>query len=371
MSSNPGLYVHVPFCKTKCPYCDFYSITDLSLMDSWLKSLKHEAAIYRDEFSAFDSLYLGGGTPSFLSYQQMETLKDILQTHFDFTPDIEITIEVNPDDITRNKLIFLESAGVNRISIGVQSFNDEVLTFLKRRHTASVAEKAIDLIRLCGFSNFGIDLMYGIPGQTEDCWLETLRRALAFQPTHLSCYQFTLEERTPYGRLKAEGKLHPAGECEEKRFFLLTSDFLKSEGFIHYEVSNFAKTQKRESRHNKKYWQHIPYLGLGPAAHSFKNGMRWWNHRSVERYCQALTAGEKPIEASETLSPEQLRLERLFLGFRTKEGVPLDDVSGNPKYDNTLSRLKQSRHVTVRKNRIIPTQKGYLIADRLPLMFFD
>ena len=340
-------------------------------MDSWLEAFQKEAALYKGEFGAFDSLYLGGGTPSLLSNRQMGTLMNTLLTHFAFAHDTEITIEINPDDVTADKLAFLRSFGVNRISMGVQSFNDEELLFLKRRHTASVAEKAIDLVRSSGFKNYGIDLMYGLPGQTEDTWMKTLKHALTFEPTHLSCYQFTLEERTPYGQLKAEGKLRLAGECEERKLFLLTSNYLKSKGFIHYEISNFARTQKYESRHNKKYWQHIPYLGLGPAAHSFKDGMRWWNHRSVERYCEALASGEKPIDGSETLLPEQLRLERLFLGFRTKRGVAAGDVSGKPSLDETLVRAKRSRLVTIRNNRVIPTQKGYLIADHLPLMFCD
>lgn len=340
-------------------------------MDSWLEALQEEAAMYKGKFSAFDSIYLGGGTPSLLGNRQMEALMNTLLTHFAFTHNVEITIEVNPDDITADKLVFLQSLGVNRISMGVQSFNDEELLFLKRRHTASVAEEAVNLVRSSGFKNYGIDLMYGLPDQTEDTWKKTLEHVLAFEPAHLSCYQFTLEEKTPYGRLKAEGKLCLAGECEERKLFLLTSNYLKSKGFIHYEVSNFAGTRKHESRHNKKYWQHTPYLGLGPAAHSFKDGNRWWNHRSVEKYCEALARGEKPVDGFETLSPEQLRLERLFLGFRTNRGVAAGDVSGKPSLDEALLRAKRSRLVTMRNNRIIPTQKGYLIADHLPLTFCD
>jgi putative oxygen-independent coproporphyrinogen III oxidase len=367
---NNGLYIHIPFCKTKCPYCDFYSVTELSLIDPWLDALKKEADFYKGEYDVFDSLYLGGGTPSLFGNQQMEDLMNAVLTNVMLARDTEITIEANPDDITADKLEFWRSLGVNRISIGVQSFDDEELLFLKRRHNASVAERAVDLVNASGFKNYGIDLMYGLPGQTKDSWMKTLEHALTFRPTHLSCYQFTLEERTPYGQLWAEGKLRLAGECEEKAFFLLTSSFLKARGFIHYEVSNFAEARKYESRHNLKYWQHIPYLGLGPAAHSFKAGMRRWNHRSVEKYCEALSRGEKPVEDAETLSPEQLRLERLFLGFRTDCGVAVSDLSGKPSFDETLLRLRKSRLVKIHNERIIPTRKGYLIADHLPLMFF-
>ncbi len=365
----PGLYIHVPFCKTKCPYCDFYSITDISLMDAWLASLEKEMIFCKTDFTAFDSLYLGGGTPSLLGIQQMKRLMDTLGRHFRFLPDTEITLEANPDDITAAKLEKLRSIGVNRLSIGIQSFNEEELAFLGRRHSAASARKALRLARPSGFTNFSVDLMYGFPVQTEESWLQTLNQAMEFEPAHVSCYQFTLEETTPYGRLKAEGKLESLSEEEERRFFLLTSQFLKQQGYIHYEVSNFAKGKKYRSRHNRKYWQHVPYLGLGPTAHSFQDNVRWWNYRSVEAYCQRLREGEKPAEDAEELSPEQLRLERLYLGFRTEEGVAVSDACKGAAANTTLSQLKRAGVVKVKKGRIIPTRKGFLIADRLPLMF--
>lgn len=327
--------------------------------------------MYRETFGAFDSLYLGGGTPSLFGSRQMKTLMNTLMEHFSLAHNTEITIEVNPDDVTGDKLECWRKLGVNRISLGVQSFNDEELLFLKRRHDVFAAERALGLISSYGFRNYSIDLMYGLPGQREDSWTKTLERALTFKPTHLSCYQFTLEERTPYGQLKAEGKLQLLGEKEEKALFLLTSAYLKARGFIHYEISNFAVSREYESRHNLKYWRHVPYLGLGPAAHSFKDGVRWWNHRSVENYCGVLSRGKKPVEDTEMLSREQLRLERLFLGFRTDHGVAVSDLTCQPTFNEILMRAKQSRLVTVRNNRIIPTRKGYLVADRLPLMFCD
>jgi len=366
----PGLYVHIPFCKTKCPYCDFYSITKLSLLDAWLEALSKEAAMYRHAFGVFDSLYLGGGTPSILDNRQMEKLIKTIRQYFTITQDAEVTIEINPDDITAEKLQCWRACGINRISVGVQSFNNDELVFLKRRHSATDAKRSIELVVSAGFENFGIDLMFGLPGQTEEILMRNLQNALIFEPKHLSCYQLTLEERTPYGRLKAEGRLVPPGENKEKRFFVLTSDYLKSKGFIHYEISNFAKTVQYESRHNKKYWQHTQYLGLGPAAHSFKDNRRWWNHRSVERYCKEIAKEKKPVDGFETLSDEQLRLERLFLGFRTKYGVAVDDVKDSPSFEQTLSRLKRKRILKVYGNRIIPTIKGFLIADKLPQMFF-
>jgi oxygen-independent coproporphyrinogen-3 oxidase len=294
---------------------------------------------------------------------------DALRSHFNFLSDTEVTVEANPDDITAVKLDALRAIGVNRLSIGVQSFNEKELRFLKRRHSADDAEEAIELAKSCGFSNIGLDLMYGFPGQTKKTWLETMEKAIELEPAHLSCYQFTLEERTPYGRLKMEGKLKTIGEEKERMLFLLTSEFLREHGFIHYEISNFAKEVNYYSRHNKKYWQHIPYLGLGPAAHSFKDDTRWWNCRSVEEYCGLLAQGKRPVGGSEDLTPDQLKLERLCLGFRTEKGVSLQDACGNSSMTETLSRLRRSGFLKVAKDRIIPTQKGYLIADRLPLMF--
>jgi putative oxygen-independent coproporphyrinogen III oxidase len=369
-SNEPaGIYIHVPFCKTKCPYCDFYSVTDFSLVNSWLEALKKEMSFYCRDFHIFDSLYIGGGTPSLLSSLQLKNLLDTLQSHFSFHPDTEITVEANPDDVTTGKIEALYEMGVNRLSIGVQSFNEKELLFLKRRHTGYKARKAIELAKACGFTNIGIDLMYGFEGQTRESWLDTMQMAVDLEPMHLSCYQFTLEKKTPYGKLKTEGKLKSITEEEEREFYLLTSSFLKLNSFIHYEVSNYGKGKEYFSRHNQKYWRHVPYLGLGPAAHSFKNDKRWWNCRSVEKYCNIILQGKLPVEGSETLSYDQLRLERLYLGFRTENGVSLDEISSSDTTAKTLSQLTHSGFIKIRKGRIIPTLKGYLIADRLPLMF--
>ncbi|OPY71695.1 MAG: Oxygen-independent coproporphyrinogen-III oxidase 1 [Syntrophorhabdus sp. PtaU1.Bin002] len=369
ISETPGLYIHVPFCKTKCPYCDFYSVTDLSIKDAWLHALQIEMDLYRYDFGTFETLYIGGGTPTVLSDDDLGNLFDALHARFTFSADAEITIEANPDDITKDRLIFLRSLGANRLSVGVQSFEEDELRFLKRRHAAAGAERALSLVTEAGFTNFGIDLMYGLPGQTDERWLKTLRKALAFEPTHLSCYELTLEETTVLGKMKMAGQFASLTEEEGQRFFLLTSRFLQEHGFVHYEISNFARGDEYCSRHNRKYWRHAPYLGLGPGAHSFQDGVRWWSYRSVEQYCTALEGDLKPVGESETLSSEQLRLERLFLGLRTREGVTMHDAFGEFSSEPLLSQIKKSGLVTTRDNRIVPTVKGFLVADRLPLMF--
>ena len=258
----PGLYVHVPFCRSKCPYCDFYSHTDRSLITPWLNALEREIGFYRDEFPSFDTLYLGGGSPSILSEEQLGRLLEMIFDRFHFESDSEITIEANPNNLDPAKLKTLRELGVNRLSLGVQSFDDQELLFLRRRHTVKQAELALRWIREAGFTNVGIDLIYGLPGQTREQWLASLQRALTFNPEHLSCYQLTLAKGTLFWGLKEKGRLKPIGEEEEEAFFLATSEFLQSQGYIHYEISNFAQEENYFSRHNQKYWQRQAYFRL-------------------------------------------------------------------------------------------------------------
>jgi len=368
-TSPPGLYIHVPFCKTKCPYCDFYSVTDMSLVDQWLGGIDREMAVYEDLFPRFDSIYFGGGTPSLLDGEVLERLMGSIRSHWPAAPGEEVTLEANPDDVTEDKLHLYRSLGVNRLSLGIQSFDDGELAFLKRRHSAAGALKAVDLVKSCGFDNFGIDLMYGLRGQTREGWLRTLERAVSLDPAHLSCYQLTIESRTPFGLLQEKGSLRPLREAAERRFFLDTSRFLTGHGFIHYEISNFARTADRISRHNSKYWTHTPYLGMGPAAHSFNEGRRWWNYRSLDRYLESIGSGLKPVEGDEALTPEQMRLETLYFGFRTARGLAMDDLGGEDGTSQVIDNLVRSRLISIRDEKAAPTTEGFLVADRLPLMF--
>jgi len=374
MITLPGLYIHIPFCQSKCAYCDFFSITDLSLVSDWLAALEKEARSYQPRFGAFDTLYLGGGTPSLLAAPQITALMDCLRRYFSFFPDTEVTLEANPDDLTSEKLMLYKDLGVNRLSVGVQSFNDRELAFLGRRHTARQTVEALGAARAAGFANLSLDLIYGLPGQTLEGWRKTLEQALSFNPEHLSCYQLTYEPDTPLGRRKARGEVAPATEEEERAFFLFTSRFLEEGGYRHYEISNFARqgeagSEPCYSRHNRKYWRHIPYLGLGPGAHSYQNGARWWNVSSVKQYGQDLEQGRTPVAASETLSEEQLLLEVLYLGLRTRDGVPLDLLRRTPGGENSLSELQESGLIRVRQGRAAPTRRGFLLADRLALEF--
>jgi oxygen-independent coproporphyrinogen-3 oxidase len=398
LTTPPGLYLHVPFCHSKCTYCDFYSITDCNLIPDWLAALEKEAALYQDRFGVFDTLYLGGGTPSLLNPGQLASLLESLRRGFSFSPDTEATLEANPDDLTPEKLRLYGDLGINRLSVGVQSFHDRELAFLGRRHSARQALAALDAARAAGFANLSLDLIYGLPGQGLEDWEKTLEPALAFHPEHLSCYQLTYEPGTPLGRKKVQGKVVAATEEEERAFFLFTSRFLEERGYLHYEISNFArlgetgnqpnyqvidneesfnrrpKTEDRKpyfSQHNRKYWRHLPYLGLGPGAHSFLDGVRWWNVASVRQYCRTLARGEAPLAGREVLSPEQLRLEAFYLGLRTREGVPLKLLQDIPGWEKTLTDLQKSGLVEVRQGRAVPTRMGFLLADSLPLYFMD
>jgi oxygen-independent coproporphyrinogen-3 oxidase len=365
----PGLYVHVPFCLSKCPYCDFYSTTDNKLIPSWLKALEKELAFYQGQFSSFDTLYLGGGSPSSLSEQQLSNLFELIHSRFHFDPYSEITIEVNPNDLNPSKIKKFRDLGINRISLGVQSFDDQELLLLRRQHTAKDAEKALDWIREAGFKNVGIDLIYGLPGQTKEQWLVSLNKALAFQPEHLSCYQLTIAKGTLFWGLKEKGRLQPISESDEGHFFLTTSHFLQDRGYIHYEISNFTREEKYFSRHNQKYWQRRPYLGLGPSAHSFQENRRWWNVRSLNQYCRALEERRPPIEGQEELTEEQVRMEMISLGLRTKAGLDLSCLGEKQKVEKILPRLIENGWVSVTDNHLVPTLKGFLIADHLPLFF--
>ena len=363
----PGLYVHIPFCRSKCPYCGFYSIPSSTPIDGWFDGLKREGLYQKSLFGRFDSLYLGGGTPTFLNIKVLEQVMASLLDHFHLTPNAEITIEANPCDITRHKAEALKALGFNRINLGVQSFNDHVLKFLGRRHSSETAENAVTHLRSAGFKNIGLDLIYGLKAQSMKEWIAILKRALAFQPEHLSCYQLTLEKGTVFDRRSHKNNMITLPEKTAAAHFLATSSFLENKGYIHYEVSNFARNERLESQHNRKYWNHTPYLGLGPSAHSFDGKKRWWNVRSVKKYRSALREGRLPIEGRESLTKEQRHLESLALGFRTRKGVDLKSLDVTS--EKALVMFQKQGLLQIINGRAIPTRRGYLLADHLPLCF--
>jgi oxygen-independent coproporphyrinogen-3 oxidase len=369
-----GLYIHIPFCLRKCGYCSFYSIKSVNLIPEYITALKKEIRYYRKIFSSFDTIYIGGGTPSLLSIGQIETIFKTINKYHKIDSHAEITIEVNPGDVSLKYLQTLRSLGINRLNIGIQSFDDDTLRFLGRRHNSTDAIASINDSRQAGFDNIGIDLIYGIHGQKISLWNNTLQKALSYVPEHISCYQLSLETGTPLYKEYALQDIKLPAEKEQLKFFLATAEELGKSGYIHYEVSNFARKDKFKSRHNQKYWQHVPYLGLGPAAHSFLGNRRWWNTSAVKTYLKEIAKGKMPLENTETLSAEQLQLEALFLGLRTKAGLDLKRYK--TKYGVDLLEDKKAIIDALIKNKFVeledcflsPTRAGMAVADSLALI---
>jgi oxygen-independent coproporphyrinogen-3 oxidase len=373
-SAQSGLYIHIPFCLSKCGYCSFYSIKSINLIPAFLSALKQEMEFYSNHFQSFDTIYIGGGTPSLLTAQQLKEIFVAINKFYKIESPAEITIEVNPGDVSVEYFQSLHSLGINRLTIGIQSFDDRLLKFLGRRHSEKDAVEAIDSARTAGFTNFGIDLISGVHHQDIKLWKRTLQEALSFSPAHISCYQLSLEAKTPLNKkYEAEGIKLPKEE-QQTKFFVTTAEELENAGYIHYEVSNFARSEKFKSKHNMKYWQHVPYLGLGPAAHSFLNNKRWWNKTSVKNYLKEIAQGQMPMENTEELSIEQLKLEALFLSLRTEVGIDLERYK--TKYGSDLFADKKTIIDALIKNKLVelkngfltPTRAGMTVADSLALI---
>lgn len=377
MTVNPdrsGLYIHVPFCLSKCGYCSFYSLASLDLIPDFINAVTDEMALHKSWFSFFDTIYLGGGTPSLLSIQQIDGIIQSVHNRFEIDRLAEITMEVNPGDASFEYFQSLRKSGINRLNIGVQSFDDQILKYLGRRHSAKEALVSMETARKAGFDNVGIDLIYGVYGQDIKSWKQTLKSALSLSPEHLSCYQLSLDKKTPlYKKYKQDGLQMPS-EKESLDFFSTTSHILTGEGYIHYEVSNFARTDTLKSKHNMKYWRHAPYLGLGPAAHSFLDSKRWWNKAEIKAYLNVIADGKKPVEQSEELSRDQLALEAFFLGMRTKDGIHLEQFKTHYGSDlladksHIMDELIKNKLVELTDGCLCPTLAGMAVADSLALI---
>lgn len=325
-----GLYIHIPFCIQKCRYCDFLSISlnDAAYLDDYCSCLEKEiiqqAAQHRVETIA--TVYFGGGTPSLLSASQIERIIHTLYRSFNLQEQAEITVEANPATLSRAKLKDLRDAGVNRISLGVQSFSDHDLKLLGRAHNAADALNTVEDLQALNWNNYNIDLIYGLPGQSIDKWEKNLDRAADCDPAHISAYLLQLDPGTPLGVDLARGLWHPVGDDMEEAMFKLTREYLPGRGFVHYEISNYCRPG-RECRHNLLYWSSRQYLGLGSGAVSFSDSRRWINPWPVEEYCTPLRQGRLPDHRLlETMSVQDLVAESLVLGLRLVEGVNLHEI---------------------------------------------
>jgi putative oxygen-independent coproporphyrinogen III oxidase len=368
-----GIYVHVPFCLRKCSYCDFYSIADLSLTAAYLEALSSEIAAADPGPRAFDTIYIGGGTPSLLAPAEVEAIVAGLFSKFRFERPVEVTLEANPGTVGFEKLRGFRSAGVNRLNLGVQSFQEQNLERLGRIHSAGQAQAALESARRAGFETVGLDLIYGLPGQTRRGWAADLESALAYAPDHIACYMLTVEPGTPLAEDRRCGRFRPAPAGAAADLFRMTSEFLAARGFRHYEVSNFARCgadgAARISRHNCKYWTHAAYLGFGPAAHSFLPPTRFWNQRDVKGYVEALQRGGRPVAGKETLTVEQEMMEAVLLGMRTAAGVDLSGFRNRFGVDfmqvhgAAAAELASQGLLRLEAGRCAPTLRGMLYVN--------
>lgn len=316
-----GIYIHIPFCKQACNYCNFHFATSLLKKDALLAAMRKEIALTaKDQHTPVHTIYFGGGTPSLLCIEEITSLLQAIRSFYKVDTYAEITLEANPDDITEEKLQDWKDIGINRLSIGIQSFFEEDLEWMNRAHDAGQAKRSLQLA-LQYFENITIDLIYGTPGLTHERWQQNVATAIALKVPHLSCYALTIEPKTPLDkliRLQKKEDVNPSVQSEQ---FLLLMDWAKQAGYEHYEISNFAKPGFR-SRHNASYWQGKPYVGIGPSAHSFNGVERSWNIANNQKYMDALEKEELPFE-KEVLTPVQKLNEYIMISLRTIEGIDL------------------------------------------------
>jgi oxygen-independent coproporphyrinogen-3 oxidase len=363
-----GIYLHIPFCKRACHYCNFHFSTSLHLTNDFLAALLKEAALRKDylEREAVNTIYFGGGTPSLLAIDKLQDILTTLKANFSVSPAAEITLEANPDDITEDALVNWKQAGINRLSIGVQSFFEEDLQWMNRAHTANQALHNLELARK-HFDNITIDLIYGTPGLSDERWQENVKRAITLGIPHLSCYALTVEPKTALDSMIRKHQVSNVQPEDQARQFLLLMDWLEAAGYEHYEISNFAQPGHR-SRHNSSYWQGYPYLGLGPSAHSFNGHSRQWNVANNALYIQSLKQDTIPFEVEE-LTPEQKVNEYIMTSLRTMEGLNLQRVLQLSGEKTSLLLQKNSRRfieqslLLEKEERLVLTKQGKLFAD--------
>ncbi len=334
-----GLYLHIPFCKSRCIYCGFYSTTLEEMKTQYVDSLIREIDMRQSEsHDSWHTIYLGGGTPSRLSATELERLFSVI----DCSRAVEITMECNPDDITAEYAALLGRLPINRVSMGAQTFSDERLRFIRRRHSAQQVDEAVERLRKAGINNISIDLMYGFPGETMDDWQKDIDHALSLSPEHLSAYSLMFEEGTALFSMLEKGTICETDEETSRAMYELLIDKTAAAGFEHYEISNFARPGFR-SQHNSSYWNDTPYVGIGAAAHSYNQTTRSWNTADVKKYIESINCGLLPNE-SETLSPEMIYNDFVMLSLRTCEGINLTTLEqrfGRTMLDYCLSAAER------------------------------
>lgn len=364
-----GIYIHIPFCVKKCAYCDFYSLCDLSLRENYVNSLISQIASFRAEAKnkIVDTIYIGGGTPSILSGDQILKILKTVRKVFKVSGDAEITIEANPGTLDPEKLVAYHEAGINRLSIGLQSANDKELSTLGRIHTKEEFERSFLLARLEGFQNINVDLMYALPGQTEQTLSDTLDYVISLDPDHISFYGLNIEPETPFGKNAEIEKLLP-NEDSQVEMYLNSADKMEAAGFFQYEISNFAKPGF-ECRHNMRYWKVEDYLGFGPAAHSLFNGTRFSYEKSIRNFISHPCQQDYLIETFEQTTPSDTALEFVMLGFRLRTGIDLSEYKARfgedfeVKYFNRMKPFIDKEYIMKNKNGYRLSRRGFMISN--------
>lgn len=367
-----GLYIHIPFCTQKCIYCDFMSGTNLSLRQDFVASLIAEMDLYLDFFDSdpMRTIYFGGGTPSLLSVDELRLIYDAIACRWDISAVEEFTIECNPDDLSEEYLQRLRSLPINRLSIGVQSFCDDELQWLNRRHTSQEAFDAVRRAQKAGFENITIDLMFALPVQTLESLNYSISKALELDVQHISAYSLMFEPDSKITKLMELNRLDPLDEDVAADMFELLSTRLISAGYEQYEISNYAK-QGFHSRHNSGYWHGMRYLGLGPSAHSFDGEKRWYNIAHTIKYNNLLTSDKLNFKNEEVLTPDERFNELVFTALRTKIGVNLQDLRirfGESRYNQLLRQAKKyidAGNMHILNGRLSLTHKGIYISDSI------
>lgn len=374
-----GIYIHIPFCRQACTYCNFHFSTSLQYKNDFIAALLKEIELQSEnnylQQQTVETIYFGGGTPSILQIEDIQLIFGNLHQQFSISSSAEITLEANPDDIDEQKLYGWKQAGINRLSIGIQSLFDEDLQWMNRAHSATEAKAAIEKARAAGFENFTVDLIYGTPSLTDEQWNYNINWVLEQNITHLSCYALTVEPKTPLDKLIRTHQATDVDALQQSRQFVQLMHKMEDAGFDHYEISNFAKPGHR-SKHNSSYWHGTYYLGLGPSAHSYNGNSRQWNVSNNTQYIQALAENIIPFEKEELTSTQQLN-EYIMTSLRLMEGCDLNFVQekfGVAKKETLQREAQRFIHFNWMKETdeyLALTKEGKLFADKIAGELFE
>jgi oxygen-independent coproporphyrinogen-3 oxidase len=366
-----GIYLHIPFCRQACHYCDFHFSTNTSIKQEMVRAMADEILL-RQEYlknKQVDTIYFGGGTPSLLDHRELALLVDVINKIHRVSGDAEITLEANPDDLTPERLSVLKSLGINRLSVGIQSFDDALLHYLNRFHNAETAIQSVDAARRAGFQNISIDLIYAIPGLSHDAWKKNIAQAIALSPEHISAYTLTIEEKTVFGKWLAKGKFNAVSDSLAAEQLEILTAGLKTGGYHQYEISNFSRPGF-ESRHNSSYWKGAEYLGIGPSAHSYNTKTRQHNVSNNHEYVRAIRQNQIPAQV-EVLTREDHINEYLLTTLRTSWGCDLGKLKHDFHYDlmehhgDYIQTLQLNHLAIIENTTLILTEPGRLLADRI------